>query len=258
MNARTLGLLVFALVLWTVPTKAGSYYGYSTINTFISIEDSSTSSFSIIAGTNERPTGNASGNASFSNNVTSGLDNSLPPPLFPGVYNSSRTSGSAGLPAGSSSSSSITIESESFLFFTRPTLLAFDVVTSTTTSVQTTAPDEYAVSFADASVYFDGTQIYSTSSTAGSFGNDYSYTTTSGGASPIMYVYAHAGVNELDSVSYANGYAYTVSLLSPPPSPAPEPSSIVLLLSGALVTGLHLRFRRRGQRAYPSSLQATL
>jgi hypothetical protein len=237
-------VLSLAGLLWPLtPTMAGSYSAYASINLSVAVEDNSHSSFSIIPGTGETSTGGASGNAGYSNNVTYGLGGSLPPPLFPGVYNSSQSGGYADLPAGSSTSSSISIESEVFLTFTAPTLLAFQVDTSTVTSVQTSTTAEFAASFANASVYFDGSEVYNTSSTAGSFGNEYSYTTTSGGNSPIMYVYAHAGINEMDAVTYANGYAYTIAESSPPPT-VPEPSSIVLLLLGAPPL-LYRAFRRR-------------
>jgi hypothetical protein len=216
-------LLFAGAVLSPSPTMAGTYYAYAAVDTFIDVENGPNSSFSINPGTNETQTGSSTGNANSSSSVTYGLLNSLPPPLFPGVYDTAQTSGFASPTSpGSSTTSSISIESEVLLYFTQPTLLAFDLVTSTVTTVQTSTPYEFVATFADVNAYFDGSQVYGTSSTAGSFGNGYSYTTTSGGDSPLIYVEAHAGYNELDSVVYGNGYAYTIA-----PSSVPEPATIV-------------------------------
>jgi len=240
-------LLFAGMALSNSLAMAGSYSGSAYINMSVGVANGPESSFFIIQA-GDTPTGSATGNASFSSSFTDGLDNSLPPPLFPGVYNSSQTNGFADLPAGSSTSSSISYVTRVELFFAEPTLLAFGAYTSTSTSVQTSEPYEYAVSFANSTVYFDNTQVYTTFSTAGSFGQGLSYTTTSGGSSPTMYVYAHAGINEIDAVTYTNGYAYTIPESSPPPPPGvPEPSSLVLGILGASSIGLYLGVRRRGQ-----------
>ncbi len=239
---RTLWIALMAALLGpTSLAMAGSYYAYSSVDTYVDVANGPNSSFSITPGTNQTRTGSVSGNAYFSNNVTDGLLNSLPPPLFPGVYNTSQTNGFADLNSpGSSANSSISNESEVLLFLTKPTLLAFDVVTSTTTTVQTTSPYEFTACYADVNVYFDGTQVYSTYSTAGSFGNGFSYTTSSGGDSPLIYVLAHAGVNELDSVTHVNCCSYTIA-----PQSVPEPRSLVLGIVGTSMIGLCLLRRRR-------------
>ncbi len=248
MNARCCNLWAIVLLLPVITalssssTMAGTYYAYASVNTFVDVENGPNSSFTITPGAGTMTTGSATGNASYSNSYTDGLLNSLPPPLFPGVYTTAQTNGTEDpFTPGSQANSSISNESKVLLFFTTNTLLALDVVTSTTTSVQPTSSYEYAACYANVNLYFDGNDIYSTSSTAGSFGTGLSDTTTSGGASPLIYVEAHAGINELDIYPYADGYIKTSALS------VPEPGSLLLGVVGATLVGSCLALRRRGQ-----------
>jgi hypothetical protein len=242
-----IGLLLPVVMASSPPlTMAGTYYAYASVDTFVDVENGSNSSFSITPGNSQQTTGSAADSGYFSNSYTDGLLNSLPPPLFPGVYTTAQTTGGENPDVpGSSAMSSISNESKVLLFFTEPTLLALDVVTSTTTSVQPTSAYEYASTFADVDLYFDGSQIYSTSSTAGSFGTGLADSTTSGGASPLIYVDAHAGINELDIYPYAYG-SISTKFTSPPPG-VPEPSSLVLGIVGAALIRLCLGLGRRVQ-----------
>jgi hypothetical protein len=241
-------LLPVVTALLPSPTMAGTYSAYASVDTFVDVADGPNSSFAITPGAGTTTTGSASGNASYSNSYTDGLLNSLPPPLFPGVYTTAQSTGTEDPNTpGSQANSSISNESKVLLFFTTNTLLALDVITSTTTSVQPTSSYEFTACYANVNLYFDGTDIYSTSSTAGSFGTGLPDSTTSGGASPLIYVAAHAGVNELDIYPYADGYVRTTA------ASVPEPGSLLLGVLGASLVGARLALRRLGRRNRPRS-----
>jgi hypothetical protein len=219
-----------------------SYYGYAYNQDLLDVYNSNYTYGYPTPGFNQFPTGTSSGNASYSNSVNDGLNGNYLP-LFYGVWNSSQTNGFASLsPPGSSARSSISNESEFSLYYAKPGILAFDVQLSTNTSVSATSPDDFAVSFADTSVYVDGTEVLSISSTAGTFGTGLSYSTSSSDDSGLLVYYAHAGWNTIDTVTYTNGYAYTIA------SAVPEPSSIVMMgLGGVALAGLFFRRCRERQ-----------
>ena len=157
--------------------------------------------------------------------------NSLPPPLFPGVYNTSETNGFADYNTPNSSVSSDRIQRDQglpLLHEAHPAGVRRGHVHHHFGS-DDDALRVHGVLRRCERVLRRHTRIRHLVDRRLVRTTAYSYTTTSGGASPLIYVEAHAGVNELDSITYAYGYFNT---LSPPPPPppmsTPEPSSAVL------------------------------
>jgi hypothetical protein len=241
-------LLLVGMGLSNSPAMAGSVgqyigssYGQINLNPVYSNYTFAVQQPGYNPGINQRPTGTATGNASFSNNDAQGIVGST------GVWASSSSSGFASLnPAGSMAISSDSNLSQFTLGYSHTGIVAFDVSLALQTSVIVDSPDEIGVDYADIKVYVDATEVFSTSSVASSFGTGLSQTTGLSETTALMAFYVPPGLTTIEVVTYTNGEVYTVAAPPPPPPPpgVPEPSSLVLGLVGASLIGLCLLRRR--------------
>jgi hypothetical protein len=246
-------IMVMALTsqLLASPVIAGTYLVSSTLDTYVAVEDNSQTTFSIVPYGGTTNTGNVSGSgASYSNTDSAQVLNLLPYPLYPGVGTYSETSGSTNPDAPNSSvNSSASIISRTYIVSNSYEEIYISATYAMTLSVQPASTSENMSVFADIGLYFDGTKVYTTSATIGSFNTGLPGSENYDGSTGDIFLLLHPGINELDSIPYAYGQSSVSTASGPPPPPppspsVPEPSSLVLSLGAIISIGACVALRR--------------